>query len=61
MFKTEQTDKLDITRFSSGFAKVLNKNQGTLLRGIVIKVVNLGIDTFGNPIFQKGLQNSPWL
>ena len=28
--------------------------------GIVIclgKVINLGSDTFGNPIFQKGLQN----
>ena len=57
MFKTEDKEKEDITRFSSGFAKVWNKNQDTLLRGIVIKVVNLGIDTFGNPIFQKGLQN----
>ena len=57
MFKTELTENPDITRFSSGFAKVWNKNQDTLLRGIVIKVVNLGIDTFGNPIFQKGLQN----
>ena len=24
---------------------------------MLIKVINLGSDTFGNPIFQKGLQN----
>ena len=24
---------------------------------LIFKVINLGSDTFGNPIFQKGLQN----
>ena len=24
---------------------------------LLIKVINVGSDTFGNPIFQKGLQN----
>ena len=29
----------------------------TILKELRIKVINVGSDTFGNPIFQKGLQN----
>ena len=30
-----------------------------LTHSMQIRVINLGSDTFGNPIFQKGLQNQP--
>ena len=31
--------------------------EGTKIINMSNKVINVGSDTFGNPIFQKGLQN----
>ena len=45
---------------NSDFTKFQRQKNSFWAGAFLIKVINVGSDTFGNPIFPKGLQNQPF-
>ena len=45
---------------SGGDDQKIEAAHGIYIRAVKSKVINVGSDTFGNPIFYEGLQNQPF-